>query len=292
MGDACATRTFSPRWRGACVRGHSVAADPHGRSVTGQSNDQRPGAECLRGASERAALGRRPRPGRSPRGVRCWLFMRRRNRAPRRIHSPRPRPGAPSGAGDRHDVAQEFTGRPGQHVVCLVVLIVVAREVRVLGADVANGPVLFHVQPPAIGARLAAERSPSLIIRAIEDRRHGCRLVNGFVDETRRDRGDDVERFLIAADIFVPSLQPILPPRRGTPIHRSMTIPLTSNLFVTVQQRNSQELRSCKSVVLRSAGPVVVVSGVEQVVTRPGNAGADRSHRTSAYLGGLRIRQT
>ena len=187
---------------------------------------------------------------------------------------------------------RSLTGRPGEHVVCLVVLIVVAREVRVLGADVASGPVLFHVQPPAIGARLAAERSPSLIIRAIEDRRHGCRLVNGFVDETRRDRGDDVERFLIA------------PTSSSLPCNRSchlvvapdpqvlMTIPLTSNLFVTVQQRNSQELRSCMSVVLRSAGPVVVVSGVEQVVTRPGDAGADRSHRTSAYLGGLRVRQT
>jgi hypothetical protein len=92
---------------------------------------------------------------------------------------------------------RSFTRRPGEHVVCLVVLIVVGRQVRVL-ADVASGPVLFHVQPPAIGARLAAERSPSLIIRAIEDRRHGCRLVNGFVNERQRDRGDDVERFLIA----------------------------------------------------------------------------------------------
>ena len=32
--------------------------------------------------------------------------------------------------------------------------------VRVLGTQVASGPVLFHVQPPSMGARLAAERSP------------------------------------------------------------------------------------------------------------------------------------
>ena len=55
---------------------------------------------------------------------------------------------------------RSFSQRPGRHVVCFVVLIVVARgDVRVLGTEVASGRVLFHVQPP-LGARLAAERSP------------------------------------------------------------------------------------------------------------------------------------
>ena len=67
---------------------------------------------------------------------------------------------------------RSLTQRLGLHVVCFVVLIVVAQgDVRVRGADVASGPVLFHVQPPSIGTRMAAERSPSLIIRAIEDLR-------------------------------------------------------------------------------------------------------------------------
>jgi len=56
---------------------------------------------------------------------------------------------------------RSFTQRPGRHVVCFVVLIVVALGgVWVLGTEVASGPVLFHVQPPSMGARLAAERSP------------------------------------------------------------------------------------------------------------------------------------
>src|SRR5712672_2052777 len=70
---------------------------------------------------------------------------------------------------------RSFTQRPGRHVVCFVVLIVVARgDVRVRGADVASGPVLFHVEPPSIGARLVAERSPQLIIRPTEDWCRGC----------------------------------------------------------------------------------------------------------------------
>jgi hypothetical protein len=53
------------------------------------------------------------------------------------------------------------TKQPGRHVVCFVVLIVVALgDVRVLGTELASGQVLFHVQPPSMGARLAAERSP------------------------------------------------------------------------------------------------------------------------------------
>jgi hypothetical protein len=47
------------------------------------------------------------------------------------------------------------TQRPGRHVVCFVVLVVVARgDFRALGTGVASGPVLFHVQPPSMGARL------------------------------------------------------------------------------------------------------------------------------------------
>jgi hypothetical protein len=50
--------------------------------------------------------------------------------------------------------------RPTERVVCLVVLIVVAL-----------GQVLFHVQPPSICARLAAEQSSQLIIRVRRMRR-------------------------------------------------------------------------------------------------------------------------
>jgi hypothetical protein len=51
--------------------------------------------------------------------------------------------------------------RAGQHVVRFVVLIVaVLAQVRILVTEVARGRVLFHVQPPWMGARLAAERSP------------------------------------------------------------------------------------------------------------------------------------
>jgi hypothetical protein len=65
---------------------------------------------------------------------------------------------------------RSFTQRASRHVVCFVVFIVVARgDVWVLSAEVASGPVLFHVEPPSIGARLVAERSPQLIIRATED---------------------------------------------------------------------------------------------------------------------------
>jgi len=70
---------------------------------------------------------------------------------------------------------RRLSQRPSRHVVCFVVLIVVGRgDVRVLGTEVASGPVLFHVEPPSIGARLVAERSPQLIIRATEDWCRGC----------------------------------------------------------------------------------------------------------------------
>jgi hypothetical protein len=82
---------------------------------------------------------------------------------------------------------------PGRHDMCFVVFIIVARRnVWVFGTDVASGPVVFHVQPPSMSARLAAE--PSLIIPAIEDGRHGRCVVNGFVNETRRDYRDGVRR--------------------------------------------------------------------------------------------------
>jgi hypothetical protein len=76
-----------------------------------------PAPSAPRGAGERAALRQRPRPGRSPRGVRCWLFRRRRNRGPRRIHSGRRRRSSP--LADRHDVAQELhpTARPARRVL-------------------------------------------------------------------------------------------------------------------------------------------------------------------------------
>ena len=45
---------------------------------------------------------------------------------------------------------RSFTQRPGQHVVCFVVFIVALGCVWVLGADVASGRVLFHVQPSSI----------------------------------------------------------------------------------------------------------------------------------------------
>ena len=69
---------------------------------------------------------------------------------------------------------RRFTQRAGKHVVCFVVLVVVAlRDARVVGTEVASGPVLFHVQPP-IDARLAADRSPQVIIRVMKDWRDGC----------------------------------------------------------------------------------------------------------------------
>ena len=92
---------------------------------------------------------------------------------------------------------RSLTQRPGQHVVCFVVFIIALGCVSVLRADSASGPVLFHVQPPSMGARLTAERSPSLIIRAVEDRRHGCCVVNEFVNETGRNCRDGVERGVI-----------------------------------------------------------------------------------------------
>jgi hypothetical protein len=60
--------------------------------------------------------------------------------------------------------------RPGRHVVCLVVLIVVARRhAWVIDTGVRGGLGLFHVTPSFMGARLAARRS-RLQYRAIEDR--------------------------------------------------------------------------------------------------------------------------
>jgi hypothetical protein len=64
---------------------------------------------------------------------------------------------------------RSFTQRPSRHVVCFVVLIVVAlRNVWVLGTDVASGPVVFHVQPPSMSARLAAERSRSSLFARLK----------------------------------------------------------------------------------------------------------------------------
>ena len=49
------------------------------------------------------------------------------------------------------------TAPRGRDVVCFVVLVVVARrDLHALGAGVASGPLLFHVQPPSMGARLGA----------------------------------------------------------------------------------------------------------------------------------------
>jgi len=45
-----------------------------------------------------------------------------------------------------------------------------------------------------MGARQVAERSPWLIVRAIEDGRQGAVVVHGFVNETRRNCRDGVER--------------------------------------------------------------------------------------------------
>ena len=45
---------------------------------------------------------------------------------------------------------------------------------------------------------MPAEWAPSLIIRAIEGRRHGCCVVNGFVNETWRNRQDSVKRAAMA----------------------------------------------------------------------------------------------
>jgi hypothetical protein len=58
--------------------------------------------------------------------------------------------------------------------VCFVVLVVAARwEDRAVGTKVASGAVLVHVQPPSMGARPAAKRSPVFIIRASKGRRDG-----------------------------------------------------------------------------------------------------------------------
>ena len=60
--------------------------------------------------------------------------------------------------------------RPGRHVVCLVVLIVIARRNGwMIDTGVRSGLGLFHVTPFFMGARLAARRS-RLHYRAIEDR--------------------------------------------------------------------------------------------------------------------------
>ena len=63
--------------------------------------------------------------------------------------------------------------RFGRYVVCLVVLIVVARgDAWVIGTGAAGGPVLLHVTPSFMGARLAAGRSPQLIIARSASRDH------------------------------------------------------------------------------------------------------------------------
>jgi hypothetical protein len=60
--------------------------------------------------------------------------------------------------------------RPGRHVVRFVVLIVVARgDAWVIGTGVASGPVLFHVTPSFLGARLAAGEVAAIDYRAIDD---------------------------------------------------------------------------------------------------------------------------
>jgi hypothetical protein len=77
---------------------------------------------------------------------------------------------------------RSFTQRPGRHVVCLVVLIVVARGVAwVMGTGVAGGPVLLHVTPSFMGARLAAGRSPQLIIARLTTVGIGVTLCSSFL---------------------------------------------------------------------------------------------------------------
>jgi hypothetical protein len=96
---------------------------------------------------------------------RSWLIGGRRNRGPRRSHSPRPRRGVPP-MGDRLDVVEEFHAdvRPARRV---------PRRTHnrsqgnlwVIGTGVASGPVLFHVTPSFMGARLAARVSQQFISR-------------------------------------------------------------------------------------------------------------------------------
>ena len=111
-----------------------------------------------------AALVSLREPRRAPklrhvRDVRFWPFRRRRNRAPRRIHSPRRRRG--SSLADRHDVAQEFlaAAQPARRVLRRTDSRRPGRcsRSRHRGRERAG---FFHVQPPLMGARLAAERSP------------------------------------------------------------------------------------------------------------------------------------
>ena len=93
---------------------------------------------------------------------------------------------------------RSFTLRPGQHVVCFVVFIVALGCVS--GSRRRHRERAGSLPRPAFldDARLAAERSPSLIIRAIEDRRHGCCVVNEFVNETGRNCRDGMERGAMA----------------------------------------------------------------------------------------------
>ena len=61
--------------------------------------------------------------------------------------------------------------RPSRHVVCLVVLIVIARRhAWVIGTGVASGLDLFHVTPSFMGARLAARRSRHSLSRDLGPR--------------------------------------------------------------------------------------------------------------------------
>lgn len=76
------------------------------------------------------------------------------------------------------------TQGPGRHVVCFVVLVVVARgDFWALGTGVASGQVLFHVQPPSVGARLGAERSPLLLSARLKTGAMVAVVVSGFVND-------------------------------------------------------------------------------------------------------------
>ena len=96
---------------------------------------------------------------------------------------------------------RSLTWRPGRYIVVrfVVPIVVALGDVRVLGTEVAKGrAVPFHVQPPSMGVRVAADRSPSLIVRAVEGWRPGCCVVNGFVNESRRNGRDRVQRGVMA----------------------------------------------------------------------------------------------
>jgi hypothetical protein len=82
-------------------------------SIRARGQDERPRRCCARIAPRTSTCAKL----RHVRDVRFWPFRRRRNRAPRRIHSPRRRRG--SSLADRHDVAQEFlaAAQPARRVL-------------------------------------------------------------------------------------------------------------------------------------------------------------------------------